>query len=703
MGERLEGELGRISYAAEDGSWAVANLHRADGSAVTIVGPIAQLTGGSHLVLDGRWSTHARYGKRFRVDGYLIEDPKTLEGLRRYLASGAVHGLGATLAERTVAKFGLETLHILENEPERLREVAGIGKKRLGEIVRCWERDKAGRELAVMLRAHGLGAAVARRVTERYGDEALGVVQRQPYRLASEVPGVGFRTADAIARAHGLGDDHPDRAEALLCWVLDEATSQGHCFLPRRELLERARPHRAPSEVLEAALVRLQLGGRLVVEDEAVFVAALAAAERRVANDLAARGGGEPIDAAVVVDAATRVGLQLNRDQTRAVASALGHRLAVITGGPGTGKTTIVRVLLAAARQRKERWALAAPTGRAARRLQEGCGQEGKTLHRLLEYVPATGFQRNAGNPLELAGLVVDEASMVDLELLDVLLRAVPTKARLVLVGDADQLPSVGAGQVLRDLVESDAVPTVRLTQVYRQAEDSGIVRNAWRILRGEVPVSGQAEAGKRDFFLVPRSAQAAQDTLVQVVRERLPTLGFDPRKDVQVLSPMRKGPLGTRALNERLQAELNPSGRELKKGAKRFRVGDRVLCVRNDYDHDVFNGDVGVVASIEPPGLSVDFDGRRVGLVGDQLEQLELAYAVTIHKSQGSEYPAVVVALDTGHFVMLRRNLVYTAVTRAKRFCCIVGAPRALETAVGRRGEEIRYTRLGTRLRDSG
>lgn len=707
-GTSLAGELVRIDYASDDGSFAVGRLSTDEGEVVA-VGPIAHLTPGAHLRLDGSWSEHPKYGKRFRVRGVLVEEPKTLHGLRRYLAGGAVRGIKKELAGRVVNRFGLDTLRVLDEEPEKLLKVPGIGKKRLEQIVESWEADKAGRDLVVLLQGHGLGQAVANRVLERYGERALAVVSGQPYRLAEDIPGIGFRTADAIARAVGVGLDDPRRVDAGVRFLLAEAASDGHCFLPRRVLEERAAALQI--DRIDAGISRLVLAGRVVqkLHDDpgltALYASEVDAQERRVAESLAGRLEDRfrsPSER--VRSAESRVGLELNEDQRRAVELGLSCGVAVITGGPGTGKTTIVRVLLEAASLAKEKWALAAPTGRAARRLSESCGREGKTLHRLLEYsMQKQGFTRDVSNPLEVDGVLVDEASMMDLALMDALLSALPSGARLVLVGDADQLPSVGAGRVLGDLISTGTVPVASLNQVYRQAEDSAIVRNAWRILRGLPTVSAEKNPDKalrQDFFVVRREDDLqARETLKTIVSERLPALGFDPVADVQVLTPMHKGPLGSRAVNEMLQDLINPDGKEFLRGQKRIREGDRVLQVRNDYDNDIFNGDIGRVSQIEAGALSIDFDGREVVLVGEQLDQVELAYAISIHKSQGSEYRAVLVMLSTGHHVMLRRNLVYTAITRAQEFCAVVGSRRALGMAIRRTGGNDRYTGLAERL----
>ncbi|MEE2751106.1 MAG: ATP-dependent RecD-like DNA helicase [Myxococcota bacterium] len=704
---RLEGELVGFTFRSDDGGFAVARLKDERGVEHVIIGPIAHLSVGNHLSVEGRLSEHPRFGTRLKVRGYLVEDPRTLEGLHRYLASADVKGLGPELAQRVVEAFGLETLTVLDRSPQRLREVSGIGPKRVERIVEHWGKDRALREVSVMLRGHGLGAAITRRVVERYGDKALTVVTTDPYRLAGEIPGVAFRTADAIARSMGIGEDDPRRARAAVRWLLQEAAGQGHCYLPESELERRALNHHVLGESLHQAVASLGVEGRVVKEglddsgEPRIWQAETLLLEQRVARRLSARGGEQAVDLSQVQMAAERQGIQLAPEQARAVGLALGARLVVITGGPGTGKTTLVRVLLDAAGKRGEKWALAAPTGRAAKRLSESCEVESRTLHRLLGYNPGKGgFTRNSDNPIEADAVLVDEVSMVDLPLMDRLLDALTPKTKLVLVGDADQLPSVGPGRVLGDLIDSGAVPVARLARVFRQQEDSGIVRNAHRILDGTLPVSSENENGS-DFYVLGREdPDVVRDTLLEVVTRRLPARGFDPFRDVQVLTPMHRGPLGSRALNTALQEALNPEGPELVRGDRRIRVGDRVLQNRNDYDNDVFNGDVGTVVGVDAGSLEVDFGGRNVSLVGEQVDALSLAYAISIHKSQGSEYKAVVILLHTSHFVMLRRNLVYTATTRARNFCCLLGSRRAIDMAVRRVGGGERHTGLAERLK---
>jgi exodeoxyribonuclease V alpha subunit len=708
----LEGRLDRVLYASATTGYAVVRLIDVNGAQVLAVGSLAALADaepGTFASLEGRFEDHPVHGHQFRALGWIGGAPRTLAGLAAWLGSAGVKGVGPKLAERVVAAFGEHTPRVLANEPERLLEVRGIKAAKAAAIRDAWNADQAGRALAVTLRGLGLSGRLIERVRQRYGERAAAVVASDPYQLADDIAGIGFRTADALARAQGLPPDAPGRVRAAVGHVLDVATEDGHCFLPRVELARRVAALDVPIGGIDLAIGAAEATGRVAVEraadadDDRIWLAKMLLAETVSAADLARRLPPEvPLEADEIARAERAMGVALDPGQRAAVARALGGGAVVVTGGPGTGKTTLVRVLLEVARERAWAFQLASPTGRAARRLEEATGREASTLHRLLEFNPGTGgFERNFTNPLDGDGLVVDEVSMVDLPLLHALLDAVPSEPDfpLVLVGDADQLPSVGPGQVLRDLIASGRVPVARLSVQHRQGRDSGIVHAAAEIGAGRVPPSGEA-AGWDDFFLLPRDdADEARETLLKVVCERLPARGFG-RDDVQVLAPMRRGPLGTQVLNAELQKRLNPDGAAVTRGDREFRVGDRVMCTKNRYDVEVFNGDVGAVRAVTSNGLDVAFDGRIVAWTWDDLGLLELAYAITIHKAQGSEYPAVVVALHGAHGVMLRRNLFYTAVTRARRFACVVGSSKAWYRAVQVVGGDDRYTALAERLR---
>ncbi len=706
----LEGSLERVLWASDSSGWAVVRVVTADHGTVMAVGTLASLQGqeeGSFVALEGDFEDHSVHGRQFKATGLLEATPHTEQGLRIWLASAGVKGIGPALANRLVDHFGFDLVRVLEHEPERLREVGGIGPSRVTALRQAWKSDEEGRTLTLLLRGLGLSQRLADRIRQRYGDRATHVVRHEPFRLADEIGGIGFRTADALARQLGLPKEDPARVRAALRYVVEqEAEQNGHCFTPRGELARRLEALDVPSAGLDEALDAAAGAGRVVVEGDEVWPADLHATETRVASDLRSMVATDERDPTDEIARAERwVGVTLDPSQRDAVRTALRGGVCVITGGPGTGKTTLLRVLLRVLVERGAQVALASPTGRAARRMEEATGLPASTLHRLLKFDPSQGgFQLGVTQPLEVDAVVVDETSMVDLPLLGGLVDALPfgkPGLALVLVGDADQLPSVGPGQVLRDLVSSGAVPVARLDTVHRQASDSGILEAAREVRLGRVP---QPPPEVRDVFLLPRAdAEEALRTLVKVVAERLPALGFDPRADVQVLAPTRRGALGTERLNLELQARLNPDSPGLRRGDTEIRLHDRVICTKNRYDVEVFNGDVGRVVRVEADRLIVDFDGRTVTWEREDLGLLDLAWATTVHKSQGSEYPAVVLALHASHGIMLRRNLFYTAITRAKRFVCVIGGPDAWSRAARQVGGDDRRTGLARRLRETG
>lgn len=688
----IEGTLRRLVF--EKAEFAIARIELANGELTTAVGALAGLRPGEKLRLEGQWETHARFGQQFRATIITPIVPATADGIERYLGSGLIKGIGPKLAERIVERFGAATLEVIEKQPERLEEVAGLGSRRRIDLVKTLGAKKWARDALVYLQGHGLGPAMAARVVKHYGEETTTMVRRNPYRLAEEVDGVGFATADRIARAAGLAVDAPERLESAILHALGEAVTAGHLFLPREQACARA----AELCGLEADSFILRIDAllareRVVVEGDAVYLPAFYQAEITVAQRLRVL-----VSAARPTRGALRNIGELSDQQQAAVQASLAGGVVVVTGGPGTGKTTLTNALVATAAAAGKTVLLCAPTGRAAKRLSEATGCETKTIHRLLEF-HGDGFRRGRSNPLEADFVVVDEVSMVDVPLARRLIEAIPDGTTLVLVGDADQLPSVGPGAFLADVATSGAVVVVRLTQVFRQAEQSGIVRMAHRIRAGQMPQWD----GEDVYFVKTDEPAIVKDRVVEAVIDRIPKrFGFDPARDVQVISPMHRGDAGVIALNAALREKLGRSdGPALRIGDRLFRVGDKVMQIRNNYQRDVYNGDVGFVVSVdeEEGTMMVDMDGREVAYEPDDAYDLDHAWAVTVHKSQGGESPAVVLALAMQHYPLLQRNLVYTAITRARRLLVVVGSQRALGRAISNANAAQRHSRLRERL----
>jgi exodeoxyribonuclease V alpha subunit len=712
----LTGEVERVTYENEATSFRVIRLGSVEGAgsrtgALPVVGTFPAVGPGTRVRVTGEFVKDARHGEQFRVETLVPIAPSTLSGLEKYLGSGVIHGIGPGFAKRIVSTFGMDSLSVLDEHPERLSEVSGIGERRIEEIKRTWASQRAISNIMMLLQTHGASPALAARIFKQYGDKAASVLQRSPYRLALDVRGVGFKTADKIARSLGISGDHPERAQAGVMHELGVLAEQGHVVVPRELITERAASMLEIDEGhVAAALEALWAAERVVIEDGGVYLMWLYRAEVAVATGLKRllESPGKELGglsaALTAFEQASKI--ELAPGQRAAVEAAARHKVVVITGGPGVGKTTIVRAILNVLSKSRLRVKLAAPTGRAAKRLSESTGLEASTLHRLLAFDPRQQtFQLDQDNPIEADVVIVDEASMIDVPLGAALISALPTAARLIVVGDSDQLPSVGPGALLRDLIDSGSIPTVRLNEIFRQAGESRIVLNAHRILHGEMPESVDAELPNADFFVVPRkTAEEAAELVRELVVTRIPRrFGFDARKDIQVLTPMHRGAAGTIALNEILQSALNPEGPALESRGQKLRLGDKVMQTRNDYEREAFNGDIGVISSVDLEGrkLQVRFDQREVEYDDPSLGSLTLAYATSIHKSQGSEYPAVVIPLLTTHFVMLSRNLVYTAVTRAKKLCVLAADPRAIRLALAETRREERMTRLAQRLRD--
>lgn len=724
VNETLTGEVRRVTYESEETGFRVLQLDIPGRGMMTAVGKFQFVAAGANVRVTGELRNDPKHGEQFRVNTLVCLEPNTLRGLERHLGSGLIPGVGPAIAKRIVTQFGLQTLEVLDQAPHRLREVKGLGKQRRRDIQERWSEHRAMADLSVLLASHGISAALGKKIVERFGDRTAEIVQTNPYRLAMDVSGIGFRTADRIARGLGLKEDHPERVQAGVHHLLNEWVSNGHVFAPRDQLTSGAMELLDVSEEhVPPAIDALWAKGRLVVEpreaasdepnasSDAVYPALLHQAEVDTVSRVAELLSMPVLALSGVEEAMARFEksamVELASEQRRAVQTAADHKIVIITGGPGVGKTTIVRAVLDVFEQAKFTTALAAPTGRAAKRLSEATTRGASTLHRLLEFDPKTrAFKRDRTQPLEAQAVIVDEASMIDLMLARALFEALPERARLVIVGDADQLPSVAAGAVLRDLIESGVIPVVSLTRVFRQVSESQIVHSAHAILRGEEPMGAEAATPNADFFVIERTdAEQAAATIEELVKNRIPTrFGLDPKSDVQVLCPMHRGPCGTVLLNQRLQAVLNPNTQKLVRGTVEFRLGDRVMQLKNDYDREVYNGDQGRIVRLDEGAakLAVEFDGRVVEYELGELDNLALCYATTVHKSQGSEYPAVVIPLLTSHFVMLSMNLVYTAVTRARRLCVLVCDKKALRIALSETRREFRHTRMRQRLREA-
>lgn len=704
-GACVEGTVDRIVYENADSGFMVARLHtERGGEEVTFVGALLALTPGDSVRLWGRWEKNPKFGPQLRVERYETLAPSTVEGIERYLGSGLVQGIGKTFAKRIVNAFGSDTLRVIDEAPQRLREVEGIGRKRAVQIRKAWEAQKAIQSIMMFLQGHGIAMGQAVRIYKQYGDKAVTVLRENPYRLATDVRGIAFKTADAIAREMGVPKDSPLRAEAGLGYVLERSAGEGHVYLPWGELRDKT------ASLLEVDVSKLDpvldvaVQNKTVIrEGESIYSPLLHRAEVAAADLLRTLLRAPLQQVSIDVEKAIHwvertKKISLSNEQRDAIRLAVDAKVMVITGGPGTGKTTLLNGLLDIFSYKGLGLLLAAPTGRAAKRMTAATGREAQTIHRLLEFSPKKGgFKHDENDPLDADLLVVDECSMVDIALLHQLLRAVPPGARLLLVGDVDQLPSVGPGSVLLDVISSREIPVAWLKTVFRQAAESGIVSNAHRINQGQPP-----EYNDTDFFFVERSdAASARDTVVEVVANRIPRkFGLHSKGDVQVLSPMRRGDAGVNGLNEALKQALNPDAKLI--AGRPFGVGDKVMQQRNNYDLEVYNGDVGIVRLVDDDMKEVEvaFDDRSVLYPFDTLDELELAYAGTVHKSQGSEYPAVVIPLLPQHYMLLQRNVLYTAITRASRLVVIVGESRAVEMAVKNTDVARRYTKLAERLR---
>jgi exodeoxyribonuclease V alpha subunit len=714
--ERISGSVERVTFHSEESGFSVLRLKvRGHREPVTVVGTAASPSPGEFMECVGSWHNDRTHGMQFKALQITPVPPTTIEGIERFLGSGLIKGLGPYFAKKMVKAFGNSVFDIIETQPERLREIPGIGDKRLELITASWSEQKAVRDIMLFLQTHGVGTARAWRIYRLYRERAIALVTENPYRLSMDIEGIGFQTADTIAESLGIEKNSLIRAEAGIRHVLANMSLNGHCAVREEVLIEEASTLLGIDRpiVIEAMAVE-KSRGNIIAEtidgEECIFLATLQKAEqalatgiRRLKQGILPWGFMDPHDLLPWIERET--GLELSPSQRSAVTLVLASKVSVITGGPGVGKTTLLKAILSVLRREKVPVTLCAPTGRAAKRLTESTGIEAKTIHRLLEFDPkAFDFRRGRGNPLDTSLVVVDETSMVDVVLMQKLVAAIPDRAAIVFVGDVDQLPSVGPGAVLADLISSETIPTVRLTEIFRQAAESMIIVNAHRINQGLMPFSTEGDALSDFYFVAARTPEEIHAKVMQLVTERIPKrFGLHPVRDIQVLTPMNKGGLGAKSLNAELQKALNGHAEpKINRFGNVFAPGDKVIQMVNNYDKEVFNGDIGMVETVNPEEgvMTAVFDRLRVEYAFGELDEVSLAYATSIHKSQGSEYPAVVIPLAMQHFTLLERNLIYTAVTRGKKLVVIVAEPRALHMAVETCKSKLRLTGLVSRLR---
>ena len=705
----LSGTIENIVFRNEESGYTVCRV-KVDGQPdpATLVGSCSAMWVGENVKADGEWIRNKQYGYQFTAENITCIAPTSARGIQRYLASGMIRGIGKEIAGRLVTYFGEQTLHVIEKESKRLEEVEGIGTVRRKRIKESWNEQKGVRDIMIFLQGHGIGTAQSSRIYRSYGGEAIAIIRSNPYRLCSDIWGIGFKTADSVAMSLGIPPQSEIRARAGIIHILQTLTDEGHCYCTEAELLLNAEALlEIPVETLTGGLKHEIDATRLIKEEVRIYLSDIYHAEVAVASQLAHLMESAPSFKSILAENAVpwaekRVKISFASSQTDALNLSLIEKVSVITGGPGVGKTTIIRALVEVFTARKLTICLAAPTGRAAKRMEEATHHEAKTMHRLLKFQPRTGtFEYNNENPLPAHVVILDEVSMIDIRLMRDFLQALPASVHLVLVGDIDQLPSVGPGNVLRDIINSGEVPCTALTTIFRQMHGGDIIESAHRVNQGEM-FETPAPGDQSDFYFI--EAETPDDVIektIGLVSERIPKrFGFDPMSDIQVLTPMRRNQLGAENLNAVLQQALNPSGHHIERFGRHYRKGDRVMQIRNNYDKEVYNGDIGRVSFVveEENELTVDFEGRTVKYEFSELDELVHAYACSIHKSQGSEYPAVVILITTQHFKLLQRNLLYTAITRGKKLVCIVGSKKAVGMAI--RNNEIQQRRTSLRER---
>ena len=703
---KLRCVIERITFQNPENGYSVMKVKvKGYNDLVTLVGNLLEVPVGSVLLCEGDWKVDKRFGSQFVCQSWEEVMPATAYGIEKYLGSGLVKGIGPKFAQLIVKQFGLDTIEVIETDIQRLYEVPGIGKKRVEKIRESWEKQKDIKNVMLFLQGYGVSTAYAAKIYRQYGKESIDKVKENPYRLADDIWGIGFKTADGIANKMGYEKNNIRRCQSGIIYTLNQLANEGHVFAEEEQLVKAALDLlEAEEEPIRAALTNMIQTEEVKMEEEAIYLPPFYFAEVGTANRLLALVEGQekelfirPMDLQAL---SKETGVEYDEVQLQAIEEAIRSKVMVLTGGPGTGKTTTTQGVIAALKHMGMRILLAAPTGRAAKRMSEATGMEAKTIHRLLEFNPKDGYKRNDENPLEGDALIVDECSMIDIVLMNCLMKAVPCSMRVVFVGDIDQLPSVGAGNVLRDLIDSKKIPVIRLTRIFRQAQTSRIVMSAHAINQGRFPdISNGKET---DFFFIQQEdAEKAAEDIVNLVKNRLPKAYSQKTSQIQVLTPMQRGVVGAANLNMALQNALNPSPTALNRGGYSFRQGDRVMQLRNNYDKEVFNGDLGYIESVdtEERTLMVNFEDRLVEYEASELDELTLAYATTIHKSQGSEYPIVVMPVLMTHYVMLQRNLIYTGITRAKKICVLIGSKKALSFAIRNMSVLKRNSKLKERL----
>ena len=696
----------RITYQNPDNGYTVMKVKANDNSHVTIVGNLLDVPVGSELLCKGNWKTDPRYGRQFSVQSWEELLPSTLEGIERYLGSGLIRGIGPGYARMIVERFGLETIDVIENNIERLNEIPRLGERRIQQIRESWEKQREIKNVMLFLQSNGVSTTYAAKIYRHYGKNSVTVVRNNPYQLADDIWGIGFKTADTIASKLGYGKNDIRRCESGISYTLNELTEEGHVYAKKDQLLKAAtKLLGADEEAILNAIERMILNEDLVNDGGSIYLPSLYKAEVGTAQkliELVTDTEANQFDSTCNIDDITaQTGIQYDDVQIRAIKKALRSKVMVLTGGPGTGKTTTTQGIIAALKSKGLEVQLAAPTGRAAKRMSEATGMYAETIHRLLEFHPLEGYRRNEDNPLDGDALIVDECSMIDIILMSHLMKALPARMRLIMVGDIDQLPSVGPGNVLRDIIDSERIPVIRLTRIFRQAQNSQIVMGAHSINQGQFPDIRNRR--NTDFkFIIEDDKEAVAGKIVSLVKEEIPTTYGYSASDIQVLTPMQKGEIGGANLNSALQTALNTSEICLTKGGSSFKIGDRVMQLRNNYKKSVFNGDLGYVESIntDEKTLKVNFDDSIVEYESSDLDEITLAYASTIHKSQGSEYPVVVMPVMMSHYIMLQRNLIYTGLTRAKKLCIMIGTRQALGCAIRNMAVLKRNTMLKDRLK---